>query len=67
MIGAWTNGGTMIGLTTGQTVGWKLRAVEESVLRQIAADAEAAAAAADRTRRVQELMKRIPFPRRGGA
>jgi len=28
----------MIGLTAGQTVGWKLRAVEEAVIRQIAAD-----------------------------
>ncbi len=57
----------MIGLTTGQTVGWKLRAVEEAVLRQIAADELAAAAAADRKRRFLALASRVPFSRRGGA
>jgi hypothetical protein len=57
----------MIGLTAGQTVGWKLRAVEEAVLRQIAADELAAAAAADRRRRFLALAARVPFPRRGGA
>lgn len=50
-----------------QTVGSKLRSVEEAVLRQIAADAAAAAAAADRRGRFLALATRIPFPRRGGA
>jgi hypothetical protein len=57
----------MIGHTEGQTVGWKLRAVEEAVLTQIAAAELAAAAAADRRRRFLALAARVPFPRRGGA
>ena len=57
----------MLGHTEGQTVGWKLRAVEEAVLKQLAADAVAAAAAADRRRRFLALAARVPFPRRGGA
>jgi len=57
----------MIGHTEGQTVGWKLRAVEEAVSKQIAAAELAAAAAADRRRRFLALAARVPFPRRGGA